>query len=212
MLQTKKGRALFALALSGAYLLLFILHYEISLLAESDLVVEISSYIVFLFVSAISAFCACIFHRERERGYGAYLWFLLFLSARLCYQIPYHYIGYVSEYYSSADAIFLGALMGLIDLAVWYAVFVVLSFFLKLMRAREDVGYAILCLAMPIYEFVLLIIEVVLYFIKFGGMFYTDDIAYFIFGFVYPALMFATSYFGGGYLLKILNIQKENKK
>ena len=208
MLQTKKGRALFALALSGAYLLLFILHYEISLLAESDLLVEISSYIVFLFVSAISALCACIFYRERERGYGAYVWFLFFLSARLCYQIPYHYIGYVSEYYSSADAIFLGALMGLIDLVTWYAVFIILSFFLKLLRSREEVGHAILCLAMPVYEFILLIIEVVLYFINFSGMFYTDDIAYFIFGFIYPALMFATSYFAGTYLLKILNVQR----
>ena len=208
MLHTKKGRALFALALSGVYLLLFILHYAISLLAESDLVVEISSYIVFLLMSALSALCACIFYRERGGGYGAYLWFLLFFSTRLFYQIPYYYIDYVSNYHSSGDALLLGTLMGLIDLITWYSVFVVLSFFLRRLHAGEEVGQAILCLAMPVYEFILLIVEVVLYFIKLGGMLYTDDIAYFIFGFIYPALMFAASYFGGIQILKLLNIKK----
>ncbi len=208
MLHTKKGRWLFALALSVLYLLLFFLHYEISLHMESDLAVEIVSYIIFLLIAGLSSLCACVFFQDRDRGGVRYLWFLLFLSTRLFYQIPYYYIDYITAQYSSMDAIILGALMGLFELVAWYIVFALLSRILSCFKIKQETGVMWLCLVMPIYEFVLLMVEVVLYFASYGAMIYTDDIFYFIFGFLYPALLFAVSFFSSIYLLKLLNIQK----
>lgn len=203
MLHTKKGRVIFTLSLGAVYFLLFLLHFEISSLVKSDLAVEIVSYIVFLMVCASSGISACLFSYQRGEQ-GSHARFLLTLSMRLFYQIPYYYIYYVSDFYTSAEAILLGMLMGCIDLALWYGGFVLVAWILARLRARFESCCLWLSLMMPAYEFLLVIIELVGYFLTYRGVIFTDDIPYFVFGFLYPALMFAVTYFGGLLFKKIL--------
>ena len=203
MLHTKKGRVLLPLSLGIVYFLLFFIHYEFSAFIESDLWVEIISYAVFLLVSACSAFSAYVFYCERAQR-RSHLYFLLTLSMRLFYQIPYYYIYYVTDYYTSGEALLLGALMGLVDLVAWYAVFVLVALVLTRLGVSREGALTWLCIPMPLYELFLLVCEIVLYLIDYRGLIFTDDLPYFIFGFVYVALLFASAYFCGGLLIKKL--------
>ena len=96
MLLNRKKRLLCLGLLTGAYLLLFVLHYEISLFVESDIAVEMVSYFVYLAVATLTAAAAVIFMGlYREMGARAHLWLLYLTLARLAYQIPYYYIYYI---------------------------------------------------------------------------------------------------------------------
>ena len=203
MLHTKKEKALFTLALAGGYTVLFLLHYLFSVLNTSDFLIEIVSYIVYILVSALLAFTACLFHQSKESGPRSYAQFLLLLSTRLFYQIPYYLIYYLSSGYTIGEAALLGCCMGLLDLVIWYVVFVIFSFLLSRFGWKGEKGAVWLCLCAPAYEFVLVIIELILYVKQYNGMIFTDDIPYFVFGFLYPALMFATAYLTTLFLPKV---------
>ena len=194
MLQTKKERALFSLVIGAGYLVLFLFHYIFSTLDTPDAAVEIVSYIIYLLICALSAISAYVFHRMKEEGGFAYLHFLLFLSMRLFYQIPYYCVYYISDAYTTVDAIILGVLMGLVDLICWYAVFAAVSFFLTRFGAHGERGALGIALCFPLYEFILLLVEVVLYMTQNSGLIFTEDILYFVFGFIYPALILTASY------------------
>ena len=205
MLHTKKGKALFTITLGAVYLILFFAHYLFSVSDVKDFVVELVSNIVYLLLSALTMLCVYLFHCNKEEGRGAYVDLLLFFAMRLFYQIPYYIIYYITDAYTTMDAILLGTLMGLVDMICLYAIFVILSFILSRFGALGERGALFIALSLPLYEFILLIIEIVLYLKQYGGMIFTEDITYFVFGFLSPALMFAAAYFSMLFLPKLIN-------
>ena len=194
MLHTKRGTGLTALVLGALYLILFLIHYFISVSEIDDLGVEITSYIIYLIVCALTAASAYVFHVKKAEGRGAYLDFLLLLAMRFFYQMPYYTVYYIADAYTTLDATVLGLLMGLWDIVLCYGVFALLSLLLDRLGASGEGGALWCSLLFPLYEFLLLVIEIVLYLLQNRGTIFTSDIAYFVFGFIYPALMFGASY------------------
>lgn len=207
MLQTRKNRLLSLAILAGAYFLLFLLHYEISLFVESDLAVEIVSYFVYLLVASATAIGAVLFMGlYREMGARAHLWLLYFTLTRLAYQIPYYYIYYITEYYTSGEALLYGALISLFELAIYYGVYAIVALLVRRL-AKGDVAVASLLplsLVLVVYELITLIYEFVLYLISYHAKIFLEDAPYFIFGFIYCALILVCSYFLGALLLSKL--------
>jgi hypothetical protein len=212
MLQTRNNRLCSLAIFAGVYFLLFLLHYEISLFIESDLAVEIVSYFVYLLVASATAVGAVLFMGlYREMGAGAHLWLLYFTLTRLAYQIPYYYIYYITEYYTSAEALLYGAIMSLFELAIYYGVYALVAFIVRRV-AKGDMAEASvfpLSLVLVAYELLTLIYEFVLYLISYRGEIFLEDAPYFIFGFIYCALILCCSYFGGTLLLSRL-FQKDS--
>ena len=194
MLGTKKGNALFTATLGALYLVLFFIHYLFSVSGAEDITVEIVSYLIYLILTAGTAFCAYLFHCKKEEGPLAYLTLLLLFSMRLFYQIPYYFVYYITDAYSVFESIVLGVMMGIVDLICHYGAFVFLSFLLSRFGATGEKGAPWLALCLPLYEFILLLVEVVLYIKQYSGVIFTEDIAYFVFGFLSPALMFTAAF------------------
>ena len=215
MLLNRKKRLLCLGLLTGAYLLLFVLHYEISLFVESDIAVEMVSYFVYLAVATLTAAAAVIFMGlYREMGARAHLWLLYLTLARLAYQIPYYYIYYITEYYTSAEALLFGTLFSLLELSIYYGVYALVALLVRRFGKKDAAEGCVLpfSLVLVAYELITLVYEFILYMSSYGGRMFPEDVPYFIFGFIYCALILVCSYLAGTLLItKAFSISNSQK-
>ena len=204
MLLNRKNRLYSLLIFLGAYFLLFLLHYEISLFVENDAAVEIVSYIVYLLVATLTCAGAVIFvGLYREMGARAHLWLLYFTLTRLAYQIPYYYIYYITSHYTTEEALLFGTLVALLELGIYYGVYALVGLLVRRFCKKDVADAAVLPLSLVLvaYEFITLIYEFVLYLISYQGRIFPEDAPYFIFGFVFCALILVCSHLAGSLLV-----------